>query len=113
MNNKTFLRFLITLLIGSAGGLTAYTLRIPAGALLGSMLAVGIYNCLGFKAFMPSQVRIGARILVGTLLGLSLNPDSIIDLTAIALIVWEATGGIGIGPVYFVSELVGVLPSVV
>ena len=74
---------LITLLIGSAGGYAGYKLRLPAGTFLGSMLAVGIYNCLGFEAFMPSQVRVVAQILVGCLLGLSLNRKAFKELKTV------------------------------
>ena len=67
---------LVTLLVGTAGGLAGYKLRLPAGALLGSMLAVGIFNCLGLQAYMPLEARIGAQILVGCLLGLNLNLET-------------------------------------
>ena len=77
------IRFLTTLLVGSVGGLVGYHLPLPVGPLLGSMLAVGIYNCLGFKAFLPPQVRIGARIIVGSVIGLSLNRDTFMELKTV------------------------------
>ena len=76
---------LFTLLAGTVGGLVAYKLRIPAGAMFGSMLAVGIYSSLGFHVFMPSQARIGAQILVGCLLGLSLNRNTFIQLKSVII----------------------------
>ena len=80
-------RILITLLIGAIGGLTGYFLRLPAGVLVGSMLAVGLCNCfggrLGFQAYMPAKVRIGGQILIGCLLGLNLNPNTIMELRTI------------------------------
>jgi membrane AbrB-like protein len=76
-------RLIITLFVGSAGGLLGYKLGIPVGALLGSMLAVGIYNCLGFESFMPVRVRVGAQIIVGCLLGLNLNPGTFMELKTI------------------------------
>jgi len=66
------------------------------------MLAVGIYNCLGFKAFMPPQVRIGARIIVGSLLGLSVNLNTLLELKTlivpaliivISLLMWSIMTG--------------------
>ena len=71
---------LITLLIGSVGGLAGYKLRLPAGALLGSMVTVAIYNCLGFEVFMPTEARVIVQILVGCLLGLSLNRETFMQL---------------------------------
>ena len=76
-------RLLITLLVGSVGGLLGYNLRVPAGALIGSMLAVGIYNCLGFQAFMPPKIRIAAQIVVGCLLGLRLDQNAFIQLRTV------------------------------
>lgn len=78
-------RLSVTLLIGTAGGLTCYLLRIPGGALLGSMLAVGIYNCFKSQAFMPSQVRRGAQIVIGCLLGLNLNLNTFMELRAVLI----------------------------
>ena len=77
------MRVLITLLVGTAGGLIGHFLQLPAGVLVGSMLAVGIYNCLGFESKMPDQVRIGGQIVIGCLLGLNLNPESIMELRTI------------------------------
>lgn len=42
--------YLWTVLIGLAGALIAVKLRLPAGALVGSMVAVGLVNVWG-----PSQ----------------------------------------------------------
>ena len=73
-------RILITLLVGSVGGLTGYFVGFPAGALVGSMLAVGIFNCIGFEAYMPAKVRVACRIIIGCLLGLRLNPETVMEL---------------------------------
>jgi membrane AbrB-like protein len=76
-------RLLITLLVGSIGGIIGYLLKLPAGALLGSMVAVGIYNCLGFQAFMPPQVRLGVQVVVGCMLGLNLNRETFAELKTV------------------------------
>ncbi len=41
------MNYLWTLLIGLAGALIAVKLRLPAGALVGSMVAVGLVNVWG------------------------------------------------------------------
>ena len=99
-------RVLITLLVGSTGGLLGYILGIPVGALLGSMLAVGIYNCLGFQAFMPSHIRVGAQIMIGCLLGLNLNLNTFMELRtiivpALVLVTMLLTWGIMTGFIVF------------
>ena len=76
---------LLTLIVGSLGGWAGYHLKLPAGALLGSMIAVGIYNVLGFQSFMPAQVRIGIQVVVGCLLGLNLNRAAFAEMKAIVV----------------------------
>ena len=76
-------QLLITLVVGAAGGLIAHRLRVPSGALLGSMVAVGIYNCLGFDSYMPVQARIGVQIVIGCLLGLRLNREAFVQLKTV------------------------------
>ena len=76
-------RLLITILVGSTGGLIAYRLRLPAGPMLGAMIAVGIYNCLGFESYMPAQVRVGVQIVMGCILGLNLNRDTFKQLKTV------------------------------
>jgi membrane AbrB-like protein len=76
-------RLVITLLIGSAGGLLGYFLRIPAGAMIGAMLAVGIYNCLGFQSHIPAGFRTAAQILLGCTLGLSITRQTLHDMRLI------------------------------
>ena len=76
-------RILMTVLVGSAGGLMAKKLRMPAGPMLGAMIAVGIYNCLGFESYMPEQVRVGIQIVMGCILGLSLNRDTFKQLKTV------------------------------
>ena len=95
-----------TLLVGVVGGLIGHKLRIPVGAMVGSMLAVGIYSSLGFDVFMPYQARIGAQILVGCILGLSLNRNTFIQLKSIiipALVISISllTGGLVTGFILF------------
>jgi membrane AbrB-like protein len=76
-------RLVITLLVGSVGGIIGYLLKLTAGALLGSMVAVGVYNCLGFQAVMPPQVRIGVQVVVGCMLGLNLNRAAFAELKTV------------------------------
>jgi membrane AbrB-like protein len=73
-------RLLITLLVGAAGGICGYILRMPAGAMIGAMLAVGLYNCLGFQSYMPRGFRTVAQILLGCMLGLSFTRQTFHDL---------------------------------
>ena len=63
-------RTLVTALIGCTGGLLGVVANVPAGALLGSLIFVGVYNVVSDgRADMIPVVRDGARILTGTTIG--------------------------------------------
>jgi membrane AbrB-like protein len=77
-------RLVITLLVGTAGGLLGYFLRIPAGTMLGAMVAVGIYNVIGSQAYMPAVFRVAAQIILGCMLGMSINRGTLGELKLLA-----------------------------
>ncbi|MDR7544263.1 MAG: AbrB family transcriptional regulator [Armatimonadota bacterium] len=63
---------LVTLASGVAGGWLAYWAGVPAGALVGSMVAVGLLRLLGGPVReIPMGVRRGAQAVIGTMLGTS------------------------------------------
>jgi len=64
------LRTLVTATIAAVGGLAGVASGLPAGALLGSMLFVGVYSvATDGRAELVPFVRDGARILTGTTVG--------------------------------------------
>ena len=77
------INILITLAVGCFGGLLAYKFKMPAGPMLGAMIAVGIYNCLGFVSYMPEEMRIGVQIVMGCVLGLRLNRETFKQLKTV------------------------------
>lgn len=80
MNN--FASYLWTLLIGIIGAFAGYKLKIPAGALVGSMLAVGLVNIFGHLQMpsFPSEVRFFLQLGLGILLGSKLSADTFYTL---------------------------------
>lgn len=74
-------KFFVTLAIGTAGGLAGYKLRIPAGAMIGSLGAVVLFNLLwGAPGKMPGGVIVAVQIVLGSALGLSFTRDMLTDL---------------------------------
>ncbi|WP_051542066.1 AbrB family transcriptional regulator [Clostridium lundense] len=73
-------KIIYTLIIASIGGVLGIKLKIPAGALVGSMIAVAIYNIYGGKGAMPSNFKLGAQIVVGGMIGLNFTKESIYAL---------------------------------
>jgi membrane AbrB-like protein len=61
---------LVVLAVGAAGGYVALRLRVPAGALVGSLVAVlAIHALLPTLPAIDPRIRRGVQILVGTALG--------------------------------------------
>ncbi len=73
----------ITLAIAVIGGLLGYILRIPAGALSFSMIAVAVYNVITSKAYMPIALRRATQILAGILIGAKMNYSDLLELKTI------------------------------
>jgi len=98
------LNLFITLLVGSAGAFIAHKIKMPAGPMLGAMIAVGIYNCLGFVSFMPSELRVGVQIVMGCILGLRLNRETFIQLKTVVKPVLIVIPCLMIGDLYSVKD---------
>lgn len=74
-------RILLTFAIGAVGGIIGYKLKIPAGAMIGSLIAVAAFNTLwGPLGKMPSHVMVAVQIILGSALGLSFTRGAMGDL---------------------------------
>ena len=49
--------FFVTTVIGIIGGLIFLRLKIPAGAMIGAMIGVMVFNILSESAFYPDALR--------------------------------------------------------
>jgi len=78
-------RLLRTLLIGMAGGLLFYLLKIPAGAIIGSMVFTAVYSVISKKALFPSNVRLYMQIASGAYIGSQINQNSVLRLPNLLL----------------------------
>lgn len=67
------MNILLTLLVGVAGWKAAAKLKLPAPAMLGSMLAVGITNILFSYASLPTAVKIFAQAISGAFIGMQIS----------------------------------------
>lgn len=68
---------LATVLIGGAAGLAATYFKVPAGAMLGSMLAIGILSSMGlYLKPLPEKYLLYAQIGFGGIIGLSFTPEA-------------------------------------
>ncbi|MBR4406224.1 MAG: AbrB family transcriptional regulator, partial [Bacteroidaceae bacterium] len=60
---------IITILTAVVGGFVLKRLKVPAGLLLGAVLAVGVLNVLSGKAYIWPQTRVFSQIVAGVYLG--------------------------------------------
>ena len=72
-----YLWFFITLAVALAGGTLLLKLNVPAGAMLGSLVAVGLLNILSGHALMPATVKILTRTVAGLFVGMSMNMEMV------------------------------------
>ncbi|MBI4540093.1 MAG: AbrB family transcriptional regulator [Gemmatimonadetes bacterium] len=75
----------ITVAAGLAGGLVGMWLRLPAGALVGSMVAVGAVSLTVHAAPIPPLFGDMAKILIGTMVGSTITPEILQNLRGLAL----------------------------
>ncbi|MFQ8584290.1 MAG: AbrB family transcriptional regulator [Holdemania massiliensis] len=64
---------LLTLAAGIMGWRIAARLKLPAPAMLGSMIAVGLTNILFDYAALPLAVKVFAQAISGAFIGMQIN----------------------------------------
>ncbi len=70
-------KILYTLVIAMVGGILGIKLKIPAGALIGAMIAVAIYNINTGKGDIPPNFKLLAQIVVGGMIGLNFTMETV------------------------------------
>ncbi len=104
-------RVIFTITLALAGGFIGSKLKIPAGALLGSMVSVGIAGVLGLKPEIPQSFNAAAQMVLGGYLGLSVNRDLVMGmkeyiLPSLLVVVLLAVFGVLTG--FIINKLTGV-----
>lgn len=72
--------FFITFLVGLIGALIALKLKVPAGAMIGSLFAVAIFSVFTGKAYLPQNYKVIAQISTGAFIGARIKYNDIIEL---------------------------------
>lgn len=73
----TLLLLLLSLAVGTAGGLLLYRLKVPGGMIVGAMAAVALLNILTEKAYLPPLARTLTQILAGGYVACTVSRDDI------------------------------------
>jgi hypothetical protein len=80
INMEGYMSTIQTLVVAVLGGLIGLRLRIPAGALIGSIVASAIYNIMSSKGYIPYNFRLVAQMVVGGYIGLSFSKSSLFQI---------------------------------
>lgn len=69
-----------TLLAATAGGLLIKKFKVPAGAMIGAMLAVALLGIFTGQAYLPSEIKVVLQIIAGTFIGLGIEKKDVVAL---------------------------------
>ncbi len=80
-----FVWFLLSLAVGTVGGLIGHRLKIPAGPLLGAMVFTALFNLATDQVYVYGFVRTVLLILTGVMVGGHLTRRDVAQLRKIVL----------------------------
>lgn len=72
--------FLLTIALGAILGYVFCRLGIPGGMMVGSIIAVSIWNIATGLAFMPAESKVLAQIIAGAFIGAGIEKSDLIRL---------------------------------
>lgn len=74
------INLILTIIVGFIGGITALKLKVPAGAMVGSMILVAAFNIATGRVFMPQDVKVVTQIAAGAFIGAGISRKDVLDL---------------------------------
>ncbi len=85
---------LLTIICGLAGGLCLRQMGIPAGALIGSVVACGGFNILTARGRISNKIKFPVQACVGAMIGIQMNYATLLSLKELAVPIVIMTGGL-------------------
>lgn len=82
-DRTAYTNFAATVVLAIGGGVLFDLVGIPAGALIGAMVAVAVFNMTTSRAWYPSWLRFAIQLFAGTYIGAKVSLDSIVSLPAL------------------------------
>jgi len=73
----------ITIIIGTIGGLTAVRLKLPAGAIIGSLISVALFSIFTGKAEFPQSFKLVTQIGTGAYIGAQICNKDVAEIKSI------------------------------
>lgn len=76
--------YLVVLVVAVVGGLIGIKLKLPASAMLGSMIAVGIFTVATGLQVTPPWIKVAAQMVSGGYIGTTMTRDSLSQMKKMA-----------------------------
>jgi uncharacterized protein len=70
----------LTIMVGFIGGFTALRFKVPAGAMVGSMIATSVFSVATGRAIMPQDVKVFTQIAAGAFIGAGISRKDVLGL---------------------------------
>ncbi len=102
---------LLTSCVAVLGGCVGLKLRLPAGALIGSMLATAVLNVAFESACMPPELKFYTQVATGVYIGAKISRENLRELReiiwpALLLVVIMLAFAVGVGGfIYSISDM--------
>ncbi|WPC41241.1 AbrB family transcriptional regulator [Clostridium sp. JS66] len=77
------INLIMTLIVAILGGTIALRLKIPAGAMVGSMVVVAVFSVITGHAFIPQNIKIITQICAGAYIGDSIKRKDVLEMKLI------------------------------
>ena len=85
MKTGNILSFLLVIAVAAAGGLIGNRLKLPAGAMLGSMAAVITLQLISAQSPLPAGLQVVLQLTSGTMIGSRVSRDDALGLKRLAI----------------------------
>lgn len=79
------MNLLLTLAVAAVGGVLAKRLRVPSGAMVGSLFFVILFEILTQRSFFPVEIKVYLQVLSGALVGQKLSRGDFSRMRALLL----------------------------
>jgi membrane AbrB-like protein len=76
---------LLTVICGIFGGVLLHLWKVPAGGLVGSVLACSLFNIFTGKGYVPGGIRFPIQVGVGTIIGAQMTKESLLSFQALVI----------------------------
>lgn len=76
-------KLLLTILIGAAGSWILYKMKLPAGAMVGAIISVGVFQILTGYAYFPKIIKVAVQAIAGAFVGQRIGRSDLKELRTI------------------------------